>query len=118
MEYESKTIITTGEKLNKKKLTSESVQITKEEQFEKEFMDFGDGDLLAFLMSENLTSLKRISALCSSKTNSLQKKDLTYLEKKYNELWILLENIRWIEFHILGCGLGLSSNRNTKRKNG
>jgi len=104
--------------MKKKREIKGSVQITKEEQFEREFMDFGDGDLLAFLMSENLTSLKRISALYSFKTNSLQRKDLTYLEKKYNELWILLENIRWIEFHILGSGLAMSSNRNTKRKNG
>jgi len=63
--------------MKKKQGTSESVQIMKEEQFEREFMDFGDGDLLAFLMLENLTMLKRISVLCSSKTNSLRKECLT-----------------------------------------
>jgi len=104
--------------MKKKQGTNESVQITKEEQFEREFMDFGDGDLLAFLMLENLTMLKRISVLCSSKTNSLRKECLTSLERRYNELWILLENIRWIEFHILGSGLAYFSNKKTNQKGG
>ena len=115
---ESKTITTTGEKMNKKKVTRGLAQTTKDEFNEKEFMGLDDGVRLVSSTLESLTFLMAHLTFYLSRTNSLRRKNLTFLKKRFREFRILSKEMIYQEKNILGYGSDTTLNKKTRRRKG